>query len=78
VCVEVADDGPGMPAEVRDRVFDPFFTTKGVGEGTGMGLDFVWRIVVERHGGTVSVDSEPGRGTTFRVLLPRAAPAAAG
>jgi len=78
VCVEVADDGPGMPAEVRDRVFDPFFTTKGVGEGTGMGLDFVWRIVVERHGGTVSVDSEPGRGTTLRVLLPRAAPAAAG
>jgi signal transduction histidine kinase len=70
VVVEVSDDGPGMPEEVRSRVFDPFFTTKGVGAGTGMGLDFVWRIVVENHKGSINVASTPGVGTTFRVLLP--------
>jgi len=67
--VEVADDGPGIPADVRDRIFEPFFTTKGVGQGTGLGLDTVRRIVEDRHRGSVTVDSEPGR-TAFRVRVP--------
>jgi signal transduction histidine kinase len=67
--VEIADDGPGIPAAVAGRVFDPFFTTKGVGEGTGLGLDTARRIVVERHRGSLSVESEPGR-TVFRARVP--------
>jgi signal transduction histidine kinase len=67
--VEISDDGPGIPEDVRARIFEPFFTTKGVGEGTGLGLDTVRRIVQERHHGTVAVDSRPGD-TTFRVWLP--------
>ncbi|WP_432484368.1 sensor histidine kinase [Kineococcus esterisolvens] len=69
VVVEVADDGPGVPADVLPRVFDPFVTTKGVGEGTGLGLDIAWRVVVQRHRGELTVTSEPGR-TVFRVCLP--------
>jgi signal transduction histidine kinase len=68
--VEVADDGPGMPDDVRERIFDPFFTTKGAGRGTGLGLDTARRIVEERHRGTLAVESAPGEGTTFRVWLP--------
>jgi signal transduction histidine kinase len=68
VVVEVSDSGPGIPRHVRDRVFEPFFTTKGVGEGSGLGLDVV-RRVVSGHGGEVSLRSEPGE-TTFRVQLP--------
>jgi signal transduction histidine kinase len=67
--VEVADTGPGIPDELRPRVFDPFFTTKPVGQGTGLGLDVSWRIVVNRHGGDIRVSSQPGD-TRFRVLLP--------
>jgi signal transduction histidine kinase len=67
--VEITDDGPGIPDDVRARIFEPFFTTKAVGEGTGLGLDTVRRIVEERHGGTIEVDSKPGE-TTFRVWLP--------
>jgi signal transduction histidine kinase len=67
--VEIADDGPGIPEEVLDRVFDPFFTTKGVGRGTGLGLDTARRIVVDRHRGSITAESEPGR-TVFRVSLP--------
>jgi signal transduction histidine kinase len=66
--VEVADDGPGIPREVRQRVFEPFYTTKEVGAGTGLGLDVVRRVVVA-HGGEVSVRSEPGE-TRFTVRLP--------
>jgi signal transduction histidine kinase len=69
VVVDVADDGPGIPAEIVGRIFDPFFTTKEVGSGTGLGLDVARRIVVDRHGGSLSVDSEPGR-TVFHVWLP--------
>ncbi|WP_432488706.1 sensor histidine kinase [Kineococcus sp. SYSU DK018] len=69
VVVEVADDGPGVPADVLPRVFEPFVTTKGVGEGTGLGLDIAWRVVVQRHRGELTVTSEPGR-TVFRVCLP--------
>jgi signal transduction histidine kinase len=67
--VEFRDTGTGVPAEIRDRIFDPFFTTKPVGEGTGLGLDISWRIVVNKHHGTLRVDSEPGD-TRFQVLLP--------
>jgi signal transduction histidine kinase len=67
--VEIIDDGPGIPADVRERIFDPFFTTKEVGRGTGLGLDTARRIVADRHGGSLGVESEPGR-TLFRVRLP--------
>ncbi len=68
VLVEIRDNGPGIPAEIQDRIFDPFFTTKGVGEGTGLGLDAVFRIV-QKHHGSVRVNSKPGR-TSFEVRLP--------
>jgi signal transduction histidine kinase len=67
--IEISDDGPGIPPEIRDRVFESFFTTKDVGQGTGLGLATARGIVVERHDGSLSFDSEPGR-TTFRVRLP--------
>lgn len=69
VVVGVADDGPGIPQEVAGRVFDPFFTTKEVGSGTGLGLDVARRIVADRHGGSITVDSRPGA-TAFHVWLP--------
>jgi signal transduction histidine kinase len=69
VLVEIADDGPGIPAEALDRVFDPFFTTKPVGSGTGLGLDTARRIVEEVHRGALRVESEPGR-TAFGAWLP--------
>jgi signal transduction histidine kinase len=76
--VEVADTGPGIPQELRQRVFEPFFTTKPVGQGTGLGLDVSYRVVVTRHGGDLRVRSEPGD-TRFQVRLPltEAAPAPA-
>ena len=69
VFVEFCDTGPGVPAEIRNRIFEPFFTTKPVGEGTGLGLDISWRIVVNKHHGDLSLVSEPGD-TRFRVRLP--------
>lgn len=69
VRVEIGDTGPGIPDEIRQRIFEPFFTTKPVGQGTGLGLDISWRIVVERHQGDVRVESEPGS-TRFTVCLP--------
>jgi PAS domain S-box-containing protein len=70
--VEIADNGPGVPAELRDRVFDPFFTTKPVGEGTGLGL-FVTRNLVETLGGTIALDEAPGGGARFTIRLPTVA-----
>jgi signal transduction histidine kinase len=67
--VEFRDTGVGIPREIRGRIFDPFFTTKPVGEGTGLGLDISWRIVVNKHHGSLQVESEPGD-TRFQVLLP--------
>ena len=59
--IDIADDGPGIPPEIRDRVFDPFFTTKEVGKGTGLGLQTARRIIVDRHHGSLTLESEPGR-----------------
>ena len=67
--VEVGDTGPGIPEELRQRVFEPFFTTKPVGQGTGLGLDVSYRVVVTRHGGDLRVRSRPGD-TRFQVRLP--------
>ena len=71
VRVEVQDDGPGMSDEVRGRIFDPFFTTKDVGEGTGLGLSVAQAIVAE-HGGRIDVESSPGAGARFAIVLPAA------
>jgi signal transduction histidine kinase len=68
VAVRIADDGPGIPDAIRARIFDPFFTTKPVGEGTGLGLDIVRRLVSQNKG-TIDVESRPGR-TVFTVKLP--------
>jgi signal transduction histidine kinase len=67
--VRVIDNGPGVPTEIQSRIFEPFFTTKQVGQGTGLGLDIVERIVVQQHGGGLDLESEPGR-TVFTVRLP--------
>jgi signal transduction histidine kinase len=67
--IDIADDGPGIPPEIRERVFDPFFTTKDVGNGTGLGLDVARRILVDHHRGSLSLESRPGR-TVFRARLP--------
>ena len=69
VVIEVGDTGPGMPPEVAARAFEAFYTTKDVGKGTGLGLDIAQRIVVERHGGTLTIDSRPGE-TVLRVRIP--------
>jgi PAS domain S-box-containing protein len=70
VVVTISDDGPGIPDDIRPRVFDPFFTTKDVGRGTGQGLAISRSIVVDKHAGSLSVDSQPGDGAKFTVRLP--------
>ena len=70
VRITIADNGRGMPPEVKERIFDHLFTTKGVGKGTGLGLAIVRQIVVEKHGGTVDCASELGKGTKFIITLP--------
>jgi len=74
--ISVADTGGGIPAAIRDRIFDPFFTTKEVGRGTGQGLAIARAVVVERHGGELTFESDEGRGTTFLIRLPIAGRAA--
>ena len=69
ITVEIGDTGPGMPPEVADHAFEPFYTTKDVGRGTGLGLDIARRIVVEHHGGTITINSRPGQ-TVLQVRLP--------
>jgi signal transduction histidine kinase len=70
--MRVADNGPGIPAEVREQIFTPFFTTKGPGKGMGLGLTITWRVV-KALGGTIEVSSQVGEGTEFVVRLPRLA-----
>jgi PAS domain S-box-containing protein len=70
VRISVSDTGNGIPESIRERIFEPFFTTKPVGRGTGQGLAIVHAVVVEKHGGRVTLETEPGRGTTFHLFLP--------
>jgi predicted CoA-binding protein len=69
IVVEILDNGPGIPAEIKSRIFDAFFTTKPVGKGTGLGLDISYKIVVDKHRGDIKVFSQPGK-TSFQVYLP--------
>jgi signal transduction histidine kinase len=69
ILVEIGDTGPGIPPDVQKRIFEPFFTTKAVGEGTGLGLDIAWRIIVNKHHGDLRVKSVPGD-TRFQIRLP--------
>jgi signal transduction histidine kinase len=68
--IRVADNGPGIPEDVRDRLFEPFFTTKPTGSGTGLGLSLSYDIVANGHGGSLTVESEAGGGAAFIVKLP--------
>ena len=68
--IRISDTGAGIPEEIRHKIFDPFFTTKKIGRGTGMGLTMAYTIVVEKHGGTITFDTETGKGTTFIIRLP--------
>jgi two-component system, NtrC family, sensor kinase len=77
IVLEVEDDGPGMSSEVRQRIFEPGFTTKGARVGMGLGLIIV-RQILDRHGGTIDVESEPGKGSRFSVFLPLSLPPAVG
>jgi signal transduction histidine kinase len=74
IVVEIADTGSGIAPDIQRRIFEPFFTTKGVKEGTGLGLDIAWRVVVNQHHGDLSVTSVPGD-TRFVVRLPLDGPA---
>ena len=67
--IRIQDDGAGMPEDVRKRIFEPFYTTKGVGKGSGQGLAIAYSVIVDKHHGTIDVDSEPGKGTTFTIRL---------
>jgi signal transduction histidine kinase len=71
IIVEVRDTGDGIPKDIREKIFTPFFTTKPAGEGTGLGLSLSYDIVVKQHGGTIAVESKPGKFTAFIVTLPR-------
>jgi two-component system, NtrC family, sensor kinase len=71
--IRIRDNGTGIPPEVKDKMFNPFYTTKPAGEGTGLGLSISHDIIVKQHAGTIAVDTEPGKFTEFRIVLPRAA-----
>ncbi|HEY4223295.1 MAG TPA: ATP-binding protein [Myxococcota bacterium] len=70
VIICVSDDGAGIAPDLKHRVFEPFFTTKPVGKGTGQGLAIAWNVIVKKHGGSIELDSELGRGTSFTIRLP--------
>ena len=70
VVITIEDDGSGIPQEIQDKIFEPFFTTKEAEKGTGQGLAISRDVIVEKHGGTIEVESEPGRGTRFTMTLP--------
>ena len=71
VCCSISDTGPGISEEIMGKIFDPFFTTKPVGKGTGLGLNISYDIIVNRHGGTITVENAAGGGACFRIRLPR-------
>jgi PAS domain S-box-containing protein len=71
--IRIGDTGGGIAPEIREKIFDPFFTTKQVGKGTGQGLSIAYDVIVNKHGGTIKVESEPGKGSTFIIRLPLAA-----
>ncbi len=68
--IQISDSGPGIPEEFRHRIFDPFFTTKEMGKGTGQGLAISHTVIVEKHGGTLNLETQEGKGTTFSIYLP--------
>ena len=68
--ITIADNGPGIPKEVQNRLFDPFYTTKPVGKGTGLGLSISYQIITERHHGTLECRSTMGKGTAFVIEIP--------
>ena len=68
--IAIEDEGMGMPKEIMDKIFDPFFTTKDVGKGTGLGLS-ICHSIIEKHKGAISVQSEPNKGSTFTIKLPK-------
>ena len=68
--ITISDTGTGIPNEYRSKIFDPFFTTKRVGKGTGQGLAISYNVVIEKHGGSITFDTEEGKGTTFVIRLP--------
>jgi signal transduction histidine kinase len=70
VAICIADNGPGIPPENQQQIFDTFFTTKPAGKGTGMGLAISHQIVTEKHGGQLSLRSQPGKNTEFEIILP--------
>jgi signal transduction histidine kinase len=70
--IRIRDNGTGIPADVKEKMFNPFFTTKPAGEGTGLGLSMSHDIIVKQHGGAIEVETELGRFTEFRIVLPRA------
>ena len=68
--IRIKDTGPGIPKDIRSKIFDPFFTTKEIGKGTGQGLAIIHSIVVNKHNGTVDLETEEGKGTTFIFRFP--------
>jgi signal transduction histidine kinase len=68
--IQISDTGPGIPEKIRHRIFDPFFTTKEVGKGTGQGLAISYTVIVEKHRGTLNLETDEGKGTTFTICLP--------
>ena len=71
--IRIRDNGTGIPPEVKEKLFNPFFTTKPAGEGTGLGLSISHDIIVKQHGGSIEVDTQPGKFTEFTIVLPRTA-----
>ena len=68
--IQISDSGPGIPEDIRHRIFDPFFTTKELGKGTGQGLAIAHSVIVEKHGGSIHLETQEGTGTTFSICLP--------